>query len=105
MQAKKTERTIVQNIDTDIKKIQSDYLSVDATRKARQYAEEALRAEQTKLDNGKSTSFNVLQLQNNLTSARLQEIQALAAYNIDLETLAFDDGTTLERNHIDLRVR
>ena len=105
LQAKKTERTIVQNIDTDIKKIQSDYLSVDSTRKARQYAEEALSAEQTKLEHGKSTSFNVLQLQNSLTSARLQEIQALATYNIDLETLAFDDGTTLEWNHIDLRVR
>ena len=47
----------------------------------------------------------MLQLQNNLTAARSAEIRALADYNIALEQLAFDDGTTLERNHIDLQIR
>ena len=92
-------------IDNDVKTIRSDLLKVDSTRKARLYAEEALQAEQTKLEHGKSTSFIVLQLQNNLTAARSAEIRALADYNIALEQLAFDDGSTLERNHIDLRVR
>ena len=46
-----------------------------------------------------------LQLQNNLTTARSAEIRALADYNIALEQLAFDDGTTLERNNIDVQVR
>ena len=67
---------------------------MDSTRQARLYAEEALQAEQTKLEHGKSTSFVVLQLQNNLTAARSAEIRALADYNIALEQLAFDDGTT-----------
>ena len=40
-----------------------------------------------------------------LTAARSAEIRALADYNIALEQLAFDEGTTLERNHIDLRLR
>jgi outer membrane protein TolC len=105
LQLKKIESTIVVAIDNDVKTIRSDLLKVDSTRKARLYAKEALQAEQTKLEHGKSTSFVVLQLQNNLTTARSAEIRALADYNIELEQLAFDDGTTLERNHIDLQVR
>jgi outer membrane protein TolC len=69
------------------------------------YAEEALQAEQTKLQNGSNTSFFVLQAQQTLTARRSDEIQALANYNIDLDQLAFDEGTILERNHIELRVR
>jgi outer membrane protein TolC len=105
LQLKKVESAIVVAIDNDVKTIRADLLKVDSTRKARHYAEEALQAEQTKLEHGKSTSFVVLQLQNNLTAARSAEIRALADYNIALEQLAFDDGATLERNHIDLRVR
>jgi outer membrane protein TolC len=105
LQLKKIESAIVLAIDNDVKTIRSDLLKVDSTRKARLYAEEALQAEQTKLEHGKSTSFVVLQLQNNLTAARSAEIRALADYNIALEQLAFDDGATLERNHLELQVR
>ncbi len=105
LQLKKVESTIVLAIDNDVKTVRSDLLKVDSTRKARLYAEEAQQAEQTKLEHGKSTSFIVLQLQNNLTAARSAEIRALADYNIALEQLAFDDGATLERNHIELQVR
>jgi outer membrane protein len=105
LQAKKVEQTIVAAIDNDVKTVQSDLLKVDSTRKARLYAEDALQAEQTKLQHGRSTSFVVLQLQNNLTAARLSEIQALAGYNIALEQLALDEGVTLEQNKIVLQVR
>jgi outer membrane protein TolC len=105
LQLKKVESTIIVAVDNDVKTVDSDFLKVDSTRKARIYAEEALEAEQTKLQHGKSTSFVVLQLQNNLTTARSAEIRALADYNIALEQLSFDDGTTLERNRIDLRIQ
>jgi len=105
LQLKKTESTIVIAIDNDVKTIRADLLKVNSTRQARIYAEDALQAEQTKLQHGKSTSFIVLQLQNNLTSARSAEIRALADYNIATEQLSFDEGTTLERNHIDLQLR
>jgi outer membrane protein TolC len=105
LQAKKVEQSIVAAIDNDVQTVQSDLLKVDSTRKARLYAEDALQAEQMKLQHGRSTSFVVLQLQNNLTAARLSEIQALAGYNIALEQLALDEGLTLEENKIDLQVR
>jgi outer membrane protein len=104
LQARKIEWAIVTAIDNDIAKIESDLLRVDATRQARLYAEEALDAEQIKLQHGKNTSFFVLQAQQTLTARRSDEIQALANYNIDLEQLSFDDGRILERNHIDLRI-
>ncbi len=105
LQAKKVEQSIVAAIDNDVKTVDADLLKVDITRKARLYAEEALQAEQTRLEHGKSTSFIVLQLQNNLTSSRSAEIRALADYNIALEQLALDEGATLEENHISLQVR
>jgi outer membrane protein TolC len=104
LQLKKVETTIVLAVDNDVKTVRSDLLRVDATRKAREYAEDALRAGQARLAAGSTTSFEVLQLQNNLTTARSAEIRALADYNIALEQLALDEGTTLERSKIDLKM-
>ncbi len=105
LQVKQLELTIIPAIDNDVTKIRTDFLKVDSTRQARIYAEESLKGEQTKLENGKNTSFFVLQAQQTLTARRSDEIQALANYNVDLEQLAFDEGTILDRNHIELRVR
>lgn len=105
LQLKKVQSTVVLAIDNDVKTVRADLLKINSTRQAREYAEEALQAEQTKLEHGKSTSFFVLQLQSSLTSARSAEIRALADYNIALEQLAFDEGTTLERNRIELKIR
>jgi outer membrane protein len=105
LQIKQVELTIIPAIDNDVTKIRTDLLKIDSTRQARLYAEEALEAEQTRLQHGKSTSFVVLQLQQTLTARRSDEIQAMCNYNIDLDQLAFDEGIILERNHIDLRMR
>ncbi|HQN79855.1 MAG TPA: hypothetical protein PLB64_02245, partial [Kiritimatiellia bacterium] len=59
-------------------------------------------AEQQKLARGKSTSFVVLQLQRDLTSARNTEIQALADYNRQLAALALAEGAVLERLGVEL---
>jgi outer membrane protein TolC len=105
LQIKQLELTIIPAVDNDVTKIRTDLLRVDSTRQARMYAEEALQAEQTQVRQGNHTTFFVLQAQQILTARRSDEIQALANYNIDLDQLAFDEGTILERNHIELRVR
>ena len=102
---KKTERDIMVQIDNDIKLARSSYEQVGATRAAREYEEAALDAEQKKLENGKSTTYTVLQVQRDLTSARGNEIQALDTYNKNLSQLSFDEGTTLDRLGIDLQVK
>ncbi|HEX4121165.1 MAG TPA: TolC family protein [Verrucomicrobiae bacterium] len=105
LQAKKEEWTIVVAIDNDIKSIEADLLKIEYTREARIYAEQALAAGEDELKEGKAINFEVLQYQDNLTSARSAEISALADYNTALEQLALDEGATLKRNHIEVRFR
>jgi outer membrane protein TolC len=92
-------------IENAIANAKSSFERVDATRQFRLYAEAALEAEQKKLESGKSTSFVVLQLQKDLTSARSAEIRALADYNISLANLALAEGSTFERHGINLEIK
>ena len=105
LRLKQLEQNVMVQIDNAVKQAQSAWESVDATRQARVYAEVALEAEQGKYAAGKSTTFTVLQLQNNLTSARSQEIRALADYNRALSNLAQQEGNTLERRQVDFKVK
>ena len=102
LKLKQLEQTIMVQIDNDVKTVQSDWESVDATRQARVYAKAALDAEQKKYEVGKSTTFTVLQLQNNLTTARSQEIRALANYHEALANLAAAEGTSIQRDDLTL---
>ena len=65
----------------------------------------AWQAEQTKMENGKSASFFVLQLQRDLTSARSEEIRALAEYNKSLAQLALREGSVLQRHKLEMEVK
>ena len=105
LRLKQLEQSVMVQIDNAVKQAQSAWESVDATQKARTYAEAALNAEQGKYAVGKSTTFTVLQLQNNLTSARSQEIRALANYNEALANLALQEGSTLQRHKLDVQVK
>ena len=81
--------------------VRTGYDKVQATREARDYAREALEAEQRKLESGKSTSFVVLQLQRDLTSARNDAVQALMDYNRQIAALALAEGAMLERHGVE----
>lgn len=102
---KKTEEGILVEIDNNITTARVSLERVTARREARLYSEAALDAERKKLENGKSTSFFVLQLQKDLTGARSAEIGALADYNKALADLARSEGSTLERRAINLQIQ
>lgn len=99
---KQLEQSVMVQIDNAIKEAQTSLQRVEATRKAREFREADLDAEQKKLEAGKSTSFFVLQKQRDLTIARSEEIRALADYNKALSQLSFSQGATLEHYHISL---
>ncbi|PYJ59941.1 MAG: hypothetical protein DME24_11245, partial [Verrucomicrobia bacterium] len=105
LQLKQLEQTVLVQIENAIAIAVTSFERIKATREASRYAQDALEAEQKKLENGKSTNFEVLQLQKNLTAARSAEIRALADYNIALAELALNEGTTLERRHVTLEVK
>ena len=105
LRLKKVEQGIMVQIDDYIAEAQTSLERVDSTRQARLYAEAALDAEQKKLENGKSTSFQVLQFQRDLTARRSEEIGALTDYNTSLARLALAEGSTLDRGGIKVQVK
>jgi outer membrane protein TolC len=102
LQLKKAEQEVLLLIADLVNRIQSRFTQVGSTRKAREYAEAALGAEQKKLQNGLSTSFIVLQLQETLTGARTAEVLALADYNKVRSQLAFAEGSSMKKYHLRL---
>jgi len=105
LQLRQLEQNVMVQIDNALKQAQSDFERVGATHQASLYQEAALDAEQKKLENGKSTSFQVLIIQRDLTNARSQEIRALADYNNSLAQLALSEGTTLQRRRMSIDVK
>jgi outer membrane protein TolC len=103
LQYQLAEQTMLIQVQNTIETAKSDFEQINATREAREYAEEALNAEQRKLEVGTSTPFFVLQLQSNLTAARSAEIRALADYNEALALLAQYEGTILEKHHLTVK--
>ena len=97
---KQLEQNTLILIDNDIGTIRANYDQVQATSAARAYEEAALDAEQKKLESGKSTTYTVLQVQRDLTTARGNEIQALDTYNKSLSQLSLHEGSTLDRLQI-----
>ena len=97
---KRTEQSVMVQIDDAINQARSSFERVEATAAASSFAAAALDAEEKKLASGKSTNFEVLSLQRDLTTARNAEIRALVDYNKALAQLAFAEGTLLERRGI-----
>ncbi len=104
LQLQQLEETALVEVDDAVVAVSTGLERVQATQEARKYAEQALQAEQRRLDSGKSTSFIVLQLQRDLTQARNSEILALADYNLQLSALALAEGTMLERHGVTFAV-
>lgn len=102
---KRLEQNTIRGVDDAIVSAQAALARIDSTKAERIYAEAALDAEQRKLENGKSTSFFVLELQRDLTRAQSDEIQAQSDYNRALVRLSELEGTSLETTGIQLQFR
>lgn len=105
LQLKKAEQEVLLQVADFVNRVDTRFSQIGSTHKARTYAEAALTAEEKKLQNGLSTSFVVLQLQETVTAARTGEVQALADYNRVLAQLRFAEGTTLERHQVRVQER
>ncbi len=102
LELKKAEQSILLDVADFINQAGSLFAQVGSTHQARVYAEAALAAEQKKLQNGLSTTFLVLQMQEILTAAQTAETQAVVNYNKALAQLAFAEGSTMDRHHLRL---
>jgi outer membrane protein TolC len=76
-----------------------------ATRRATEFAEVALEAEERRLEGGTSTLFFVLQYQTELANTRAAEARARADYNKSVSQLGLAEGTLLENYGFSLEIR
>lgn len=102
---KDLEQSIMREVDDYILIARSSLERVSATKGAQAFAEAALDAEQKKLENGKSTNFQVLSLQRDLVNAQQGAIGALTDYNIALINLSWAEGSLLEKLKVNVTVR
>ncbi len=100
LERSKQEQDIVVEVRTAVREIKKNVESIKATKKARDLAQERLKAEEKKFKVGRSISLEVLRAQDNLTIAEGKAVNALVDYQISLGDLDAKMGTILEKNDI-----
>ena len=105
LQFQRLQNTVLAEVDTAAELTETAFRQIASTRQAREFAQAALEATQNEYQAGTKTSFFVVEAQRDLAQARSAEIRALADYRIALATLALSEGTTLEKNQIELRLK
>ncbi|MGE5233480.1 MAG: TolC family protein [Acidobacteriota bacterium] len=88
-------RTAVRTVETAGKQIESAKIS-------RTLAEKNLDAERKRYENGMSTSFQVLQIQNDLIAAKGREVTAITGYRKALVDYERATGTLLQQLHVEI---
>lgn len=81
MDLKDLEKKIIVEVRDAVRQVKTDFERVKAAGVARKLTEEKLSAEEKKFEVGLSTSFNVLQFQEDLATEQSNEIKALIDYN------------------------
>ena len=101
----KLAQDILVQVDVAWMKVDSAQKQADSTRRARQYAEDAWRAAESKVEYGKITILDLIQVQERLTAQLTAEARALADYNQALAQLALSEGSVLKRHGLDVKVK
>lgn len=100
-------RRLLQNIEVEVRNAvqltDTAKLRIEAARAAREYAQQQLAGEEKRFAAGLSTTFFILQRQNELSQAQYSELQALADYNKSVATLQRSLSTTLTSNSLEIK--
>lgn len=100
-------RRQLQNIEVEVRNavqsVETAKMRIEASRAAREYAEQQLEGEEKKFAAGLSITFFVLQRQTDLAVARGSELRALADYNKAVAELQRVMSTTLTSNSIEIK--
>jgi outer membrane protein TolC len=97
------EENVTLEIKNSINNLQAHLKSIEATRVARDLAEENVRNQQARYDVGLATTKDLIDFQERLTRAEQEEIGALTRYNTDLVELRRVDGTLLDYRNVEMR--
>ena len=105
LRLKKAEQDIMVEVGVAVQYAQTAFARLDVTRQSRQAAEAAMAGAQKRLESGQGDTYTVLQMQRDLTGARLSELESLADYNKAIADVAYAEGTTLERHKLNLQFK
>jgi len=94
------EQTITLDVRKAIRDVDTSARSITASRAARDAAERNLDAERKRYENGMTTNFQVLQVQQQLADSRVRELQALVGYNKAISIYHRAVGDVLEQRNI-----
>jgi outer membrane protein len=83
-----------------VRAVKSTYKQIDVAETARQYAEERVKAYMKKGEVGLATTKDILDVENDLVTAKTNQIKAYAAYATALNQLWKSTGELLEREGI-----
>ena len=75
-----TQQAIISDVRNAVRGLDASSKGISAAMKSRELAERNLDAEQKKFDNGMSTAFNVVKIQDDLASAQASELQTRVYY-------------------------
>ena len=91
-----TEQTVTLAVRAAARAVDTSARTIVASRTARDAAERNLEAERRRYENGMTTNFQVLQIQQQLSDARVRELQALVGYNQAVAAYHREVGDILE---------
>ncbi|MCC6767001.1 MAG: TolC family protein [Deltaproteobacteria bacterium] len=107
-QSELTRRQLFSDISLEVSTAVNDVVAnikrIEASRIARELAEENLRNQQKRLEVGIATTKDVLDFQDDLTQARGVELRAATDYNVSLAELARSQGTLLDEYSVVIEV-
>ncbi len=103
LQERNLENQILVELREAVRAIKTNEKRIEANRRARVLAQEQLDAEENRRREGLSTTFRVLDVQEDVQIARTNELKALIDYNLSLHKLEQAKGSLLEKNGILLR--
>jgi HAE1 family hydrophobic/amphiphilic exporter-1 len=95
-----TAQTVMLAVRSAARDVDTAARTIVASRTARDAAEQNLEAERRRYENGMTTNFQVLQIQQQLSDARVRELQALVGYAEALANYHRQVGDILDVNHI-----
>jgi outer membrane protein TolC len=105
LRLKQYEELVMRQVADALHTARSQFERVTLTRRARELSEAALDAENQKLVGGKSTTFMVLELQDDLATARATEGRAKADYNKARSQLRFAEASLLDHWRVAIELK
>ena len=103
LRLEKTKQELMLKVRIALRALYTNQILIESNRQARILQEKNVVAEEKRLKLGITTSYRVLQIQQDLTTAQTQESQAQIAYEKALVDLRLAEGTLLESLGVDFK--